>query len=186
VKNRRPRVGMAVLLVAFIVFAAILGALLLNRYSQKELQPSPATRNQQEPTLPVTLFFAAPDGSGLVREGREIDACEDPADCVAELLAELVNGPLGDLTVTLPPTTVVRSVRIEGELAIVDLGSDFVSGLPEGSHAEMMAVYSIIDTIASNFPFIKKVKLVVEGQPATALPHLDLREPLIPDFSLIK
>jgi spore germination protein GerM len=177
---------MAVLVIAFIVFAAILGALLLSRYGEREIKPA-SPGEQQAGTFPVTLFFAAADDSGLVREGREIDVCDNPADCVTEVIGELANGPLGELSPTLPAATLVRSVRVDGDLAVVDLGNELVEGLPEGSHAEMLAVYSMVDTIAVNFPRIRRVAFLVDGEPAQTLKgHLDLREPLVPDFTLEK
>ncbi len=185
-RNKRPRGGMAVLVIAFIIFAAILGALLLNRYGEREIKPAPPS-GERAGTFPVTLFFAAPDDSGLVREGREIDACDDQADCVAEVIGELASGPLGELGPTLPATTVVHGVRAEGDLAVVDLGREIVEGLPGGSHAELLAVYSMVDTIAVNFPRVRRVAFLIDGEPAQTLKgHIDLREPLVPDFALEK
>ena len=185
-RNKRPRGGMAVLVVAFIVFAAILGALLLSRYGEREIKPAPP-EEQRVGTFPVTLFFAASDDSGLEREGREIDVCDDPADCVAEVIGELANGPLGNLAPTLPTATIVRSVRVDGDTAVVDLGKEIIEGLPAGSHAELLAAYSMVDTIAVNFPRIRRVAFLIDGEPAPTLKgHLDLREPLVPDFTLEK
>ena len=53
-----------------------------------------------------------------------------------------------------------------------------------GSSAEMLAVYSIVNTIAANFPNIQKVKITVEGNSGVVLNHLDLSEALVPDYSL--
>ena len=187
-KNNRPRRReLTVLLVAFLVCAAVLGVLLLKKYDERHRQPAVPPHAQQEGTRLVTLFFAAPDGSGLVREGREIDACGDPADCVESIVGELINGPLGDLAPTLPDNASLQDVQVNGDMAVIDLGEELINGLPAGSHAEMMAVYSIVDSVAVNFPRIKQIKLLVNGKTEEALKgHLDLREPLQPDFSLEK
>ncbi len=185
-RNKLPRRGMPVLAIAFIIFAAILGALLVNRYGEREVRTAPP-REERAGTFPVTLFFASPDDGDLMREGREIDVCDHPSDCVAEVIGELANGPLGELEPTLPNTTVVHGVRVDGDLAVVDLGNEIVEGLPGGSHAEQLAVYSMVDTIAINFPGIRRVAFLVDGAPvATLKGHLDLREPLAPDFTLEK
>jgi spore germination protein GerM len=135
----------------------------------------------------VTLFFSPPEGGGLVREGREIDACDGPAECVEAVVEELINGPLGDLAPTLPAAAAVRAVRVDGDLALVDFGEELAEGLPGGSNAEMTAAYSIVDTIAVNFPRIKRVKLLLDGKEVETLKgHLELREPLTPDFTLEK
>ena len=56
--------------------------------------------------------------------------------------------------------------------------------MPSGSSAEMLAVYSIVDTIAFNFPQITRVKLTIEGNDKALLRHLDLSDPLVPDYTL--
>jgi spore germination protein GerM len=134
----------------------------------------------------VTLFFASPDGTGLVREAREIDACADPAACAEEVLEELINGPVGDVAPTLPPVATFHSVRLEGETAIVDCGKELAEGFPAGSSAQMVAVYSVVDSLAFNFPVIKNVRFLLEGESVKTLGQLDMSAPLSPDFSLEK
>ena len=185
-KRTRPsRRGMTILGFAFMISAAVYGALMLQKYEQRRNPPPLPPQAQESGTVLVTLFFATADGSGLVREGREMDACGEPAECIGDVIQELAGGPLGDLGPTLPPVTAVREVRVTDDLAVVDLGRDFIEALPAGSSAEMTAVYSIVDTIAVNFPRIRRVGFLVEGEPVrTFTDHLDLRQPLAPDFSL--
>jgi spore germination protein GerM len=184
-KIRRPLRDRSALIIAFLICAMVLGALMLKKYEMRSKKPVVPPQEQKQGTLLVTLFFASQDGDALVREGREIDTCEDPAKCIEAVLGELINGPLGNLSPTLPPATTIHSVRIEGDRAIIDMSDEIVNGLPGGSNSEMTAVYSIIDTIAVNFPRIKLVKLLINGKAVETLKgHLDLREPLGPDFSL--
>lgn len=186
-KNKGPRRELLVLFIAFIVCAAVLGALMLKKYEERHRRPVVAPHPQQGGTLLVTLFFSSPDGAGLVREGREIDPCGDTTGCVEAVVGELINGPLGDLAPTLPATASIHAVQVNGELAQIDLGEEMMNGLPGGSNAEMAAVYSIVDSIAVNFPRIKQVKLLVGGKPVETLKgHLDLSKPLAPDFTLEK
>jgi len=186
-KNSRPRRDVTLLLIAFVICALVLGALFLKKYGERHRQPVAPPPSHQEGKLVVTLFFAAPDGTGLVREGREIDPCGDPADCVESVAGELINGPLGDLTPTLPEATMIQNVQVNGDVALIDFGEGLNQGLPDGSSAEMMAVYSIVDTICVNFPRIKKVQLMLNGAKADTLKgHVDLREPLEPDMTLVK
>lgn len=185
--SNRPRRELAVLFVAFIVCAAVLGVLMLKKYEERHRQPVVAPHPQQGGSLLVTLFFASPDGAELVREGREIDPCADSAKCVEAVVGELINGPLGDLAPTLPAATSIHAVQVNGDLAQVDLDEEMIKGLPGGSSAEMTAVYSIVDTIAVNFPGIKRVKFLFNGKEIETLKgHIDLRGPLTPDFSMEK
>ncbi|HEX8960779.1 MAG TPA: GerMN domain-containing protein [Geobacteraceae bacterium] len=185
-RSTGPRRRMALLFVAFVICAAVLGTRIMRKYEMSRMKPAPPPQEQEAGALLVTLFFASPDGAGLVREAREIDACTDPAECAEEVMDELVNGPVGDMSPTLPPTATVHSVRLEGDTALVDFGKEFTEGLPTGSNAEMMAAYSVIDSLTFNFPRIKRVRFLVEGANIDSLGHLDLRAPLAPDFTLEK
>jgi spore germination protein GerM len=184
-KNRRKRRGTGLLIVAFIVLAVFLGFLVLRKYESRRVQPVVPPQTQQAGTVPVVLFFANPNGDGLAREGREIEACPSPEECALSVVEELINGPVGDLEPVLPPAATVQGVRIVGDTARVDLGKETVEALPAGSSAELLAVYAIVNTVTANVPQIKKVQLLVDGQEAQTLKgHIDLRQPLVPDPKL--
>ena len=177
---------MTFLFLAFIVSASVLGMLLYRKYEQSRAPSVPsAAREETVGKKIVTLFFVGQSGTGLRRETREIDACDELPDCVEAVIDELVNGPLGELGATLPGTFSLNSVTVAGDTAVLDLERGTWEGLPGGSSAEMTAVYSIVDTIVFNFPQIRRVRFLLEGEPMPTLKgHLDLREPLAPDFSL--
>jgi len=74
---------------------------------------------------------------------------------------------------------------LQGNLARVDLSQELVAALPAGSSSELLAAYSIVNSLCFNFPQVQRVLLTVEGHPAETLKgHLDLRAPLAPDYSL--
>lgn len=186
-KNNRPLQDRPLLIIAFIVCAMVLGALMLKKYESRHRKPVAPPQTHQQGTLLVTLFFASPAGENLEREGREIDPCEGPDRCIEAVVYELINGPMGNLAPTLPPSTTLHGVRVEGDTALLEMGEEIGTGLPGGSNSEMLAVFSIVDTIAVNFPQIKRVKLLINGKTVETLKgHLDLREPLSPDFTLEK
>lgn len=174
------------LLAAFIVAAAILGMFMLQKYLARHQETPLPVPAQPAGKVSVSLFFSAPDASGLVRESREIDACNaELPKCMLAALEELANGPLGDLAPTIPENSTFRSVTLQGDTAVVDLDKGLVNALPKGSSAEMTAVYSMVNTIAYNFPAVKRVLFLLEGHPmATLGGHLDLKKPLEPDFRL--
>jgi spore germination protein GerM len=58
---------------------------------------------------------------------------------------------------------------------------------PGGSSAEMMTVYSIVNSLSLNFPQIKRVQFLIDGKPiATIVGHLSLERPVSPKPDLIK
>ncbi|MDD2337183.1 MAG: GerMN domain-containing protein [Geobacteraceae bacterium] len=178
-----------ILLIAFLAAAAMLGSMMLHKYLARHQTPQTPVQPKPAGTVPVTLFFSSADGTGFVREAREIEgSCNtDISPCIRAILEELANGPLGDLAPTIPQNSSFRSIQIQGDTAVIDLGTNLVESLPKGSSAEMTAVYSMVDTITFNFPTIKKVQFLVEGQNISTLDgHLYLGKPLEPDFQLEK
>lgn len=184
--KRRTSNAKGILLIAFLVFAVIVGLLVFRKYETATQVVEPQKQSEQAPgTVVVTLFFGTPQGEGLMREGRELEVGERLEETIEGVVDELVSGPLGSLAPTLPPNTRVLGVQVKGDVAQIDFGQELVEGLPSGSSAEMAAVYSVVDTLALNFPQVKAVQFLVEGAPITELKgHLDLSRPIVPDFAL--
>jgi spore germination protein GerM len=188
-RQKRHLNARTILLIAFLAAAALFGSMMYQKYQARQHTVQTPVQPKPVGTVPVTLFFSAADGSGLVREAREIDgSCNaDISPCIRAILEELANGPLGDLAPTLPQNSSFLSIQMQGDTAVIDLGAALVEGLPKGSSAEITAVYSMINTISFNFPAIKKVQFLVEGQNVSTLEgHLSLDKPLEPNFELEK
>jgi spore germination protein GerM len=184
------RKGRFRLLVGFFLLAAILGGLFFRKYLDRQPPPRQTPAQilpEQEGVRAVSLFFASPDGSGLVRESRLIDPCSGLDECIEEVLGELINGPIGDLSPSLPETTMYHGVSLNGDLLTIDFGRELPDGIISGSAAEMAAVYSVVNSMAVNFTQVKSVRFLVDGKPMDTLKgHIDLREPLSPDYTLEK
>ena len=55
-----------------------------------------------------------------------------------------------------------------------------------GSEAELITVYSVVNSLTVNFPAIKRVQILVEDKPRPTLwGHVDLTRPLPPDMTLL-
>ncbi len=183
--QQRKRINIS-LLIPFLVIAMVFGTMIWQKYRDSRLVPPVAPKIQPSVGKRTAVLFFVADGVRLAREARELDPCEDTVACLNDVLEELLNGPVGEFDEPLPEGTVVNSVRIDGDLAGIDLNSAFVDILPSGSSAEMLAVYSIVNTVAVNFPQISRVKLSVEGNQSSRLKHLDLSDPLTPEYTLEK
>lgn len=139
-------------------------------------------------TRSVTLFYESPEML-LSPETRNVPLPDTPAAIpivVRELLKGSANASVPRL---LPPDCVVRGVySLPDGTAIVDLGGQtLASGWSTGSHQEMMALYSIVSTITTNFPNIQRVRVLVNGQVAETLAgHISLDKPLRVMPSLIR
>ena len=179
---RRRKISIS-LLIPFAIIALVFGALIWKKMQASHEQHPVPQVNQADSTRKVVLFFAA-DGSRLAREARELPSCPDTEACVKDLLDELFSGPVGELDEALPEGAELTGVRLEGDLAFVDVSRAFATDLMSGSSAEMLAVYSIINSVCFNYPQITRVWITVEGDRKTTLRHLDLSDPLPPDYSL--
>ena len=135
----------------------------------------------------VRLYFEAPDREGLLPEEREVAFSADLARQLRNVVEELAKGSTSGLVPTLPAGTRVLEVFVQARgVAWVDLSSEATTGLPGGSKAELLTVYSIVNTIVTNFPAVSRVRIVVNDQPVTSLGgHVDISRPLPPDMTLV-
>jgi hypothetical protein len=179
---RRRKINIS-LLIPFVIVALVFGVLIWKKMrASREVRPVPQV--VEPATARKGVLFFVTEGTSLAREARELGACGETQECLKDLLDELFSGPVGDLDEALPESSSVKSVRIAGDLAVVDLNQAFATDLAAGSSAEMLAVYSIVDTVCANYPQFARVKVTVEGNEKTLLRHLDLSDPLQPDYSL--
>jgi spore germination protein GerM len=174
------------ILLAFLIILLVFGVLVARKYIvSMSSAPAPASVQQEPKQLrEVILYFGAKDGSHLVAEGREIDDCLVEKDCIKATVQALVDGPIGDLIPIFPSHAVVRNVSVEDGTAAVDFSRDMAAGHPGGSISELLTVYGLANTLAVNFPHVRRVQILLEGEPTQTIKgHVDLREPIKADFS---
>ncbi|HEY8233500.1 MAG TPA: GerMN domain-containing protein [Vicinamibacteria bacterium] len=137
--------------------------------------------------ISVRLYFEAADKDGLLPEERDVAFSPDLAQQLRTVVEELAKGPTSGLVPTLPQGTRVIDVFVLAHgVACVSLSGEIAAGLPGGSRAELLTVYSIVNTIVTNFPAVSRVQLVLNDQLATTLAgHVDLGRPLPPDMTLV-
>jgi hypothetical protein len=170
---------------AFLLVLLVFGGLLLRHFLVVPAPPPPAAEAQRQ-LRTVTLYFAAADGSGLVAEGREIADCLVENDCLQGTVQALLDGPIGSLTPVLPPHAVLRGIYVVGGEVQVDFDRALIDSHPGGSWGELLTVYALADTIAVNFPHLRQLRILVEGDAVETLRgHVDLRQPVAPDFNLV-
>jgi hypothetical protein len=137
--------------------------------------------------ISVKLFFQSAERRGLAIEERSVAFSNDLARQLHAVVEELVRGPRAGLGGTLAPNTRVLHVFVSARgVAYVDLSKEAAASHPGGSEAELVTVYSVVNSLAANFPAIKRVQILVEDRPAATLAgHVDLTRPLRPDMTLL-
>ena len=152
-----------------------------------------AQKTEDEPirvvieTLPermVQLYFTAPEGTYLMDETVAIPGCEEDRDCIMSLVQALTKGSqVGNLPV-LPQQTAVLNAEIENDLVRIDLSKQTVDFHPGGSLTELLSIYSIANSLSENFPYIRQVQLLVEGEVRQTLKgHARIDQPIYADLS---
>jgi hypothetical protein len=153
-------------------------------------EPAPAPSAQGEGTarrIRVRLYFEAPDRAGLLPEEREVVFSADLGRQLRTVVEELAKGSTSGLLPTLPPGTRVLEVFVSrGGVVYVDLSGEASSGLPGGSQAELLTVFSIVNTVVTNFPATSRVQILVNDSVVPSLGgHIDVGRPLPPDMTLV-
>ena len=136
----------------------------------------------------VTLYFSEEEGEYLTGEKREILNKGDAQEEAKEIIHELIKGPKGKLIRTLPPRTKLLALQIdERGVAKVNFDKALSKDHPGGSSAEIMTVYSIVNSLTLNFPQIKGVQILIEGERGESITgHLVLDRPISSKTDLIK
>jgi len=145
----------------------------------KEVQPVPT-----EEMVEVNLYFSDSQAMYLVPEKRKIPQTPSLA---RQVVIELIKGPENpNLYPTIPKETQVNEVYIADDIVYIDLSEEIFKNHPGGSSAELMTVYSIVNTLTEITP-IRGVQILVEGNEKKSLVgHIDISMPLIRDENWIK
>jgi len=150
----------------------------------KDLFKNYLSRRERE----VDLYFGNPHSDNLIRESRKIPKVFSQQQKITKTVEELIKGPKGKLIRTIPPTTVVKNVRIDSSGVVwLDFSSHLSKDHPGGSSAEITTIYSIVNTVLLNFRELKKVRILIDGVKIETLAgHIDCSEPLVANRDFIK
>lgn len=168
---------------------AVCGWLLFGGWDRPAETPQEQSRVVPEQVMlrEVSLYFSSEDGSHLVAESRSIEDCLEESDCIRSVVEALVEGSEQGAVEVLPTNTRLIGVDVDGPLVSVDFDSTFVDGHPGGTQSELLTVYALADTLAVNFPHLRQLRILVEGAPIETIKgHVDLRQPITPDYSLVE
>ncbi len=115
----------------------------------------------------VQLYFPSASGRLLVPVTRTVFS---PAD-ISTAILELAKGPKTDsgLERPLPEGCGIRSVKVKNGTATIDFSQEFINVTRQDDGGQQ-AIRAVLFT-ASQFPGVKKVEILVDGQPYTPAPE---------------
>lgn len=137
--------------------------------------------------IAATLFYAAAEGDALLPVQREVPLAEGLVAQGRQILAAQFAPPPAPYISAIPPGTMLRAFYLtEKGDAFVDV-SGISAAHPGGSLTELLTVHAIVNAVTANLPAVQRVQILVDGKEVdTIAGHVDIRQPLLRDTSLVR
>jgi hypothetical protein len=150
--------------------------------------PPSALQNAQAPEARLAkrvLYYPAGENASLRECPVSMPASGETELDMCDLLRRYLEGPPGPgQFLAFPEHVALRAAFLVDGQAVVDLTGPVRTG--GGTSTEVARVYGIVQTLHANFPEVKCVRILVDGQEVeTLLGHLDLSRPLVPEPRLL-
>jgi spore germination protein GerM len=128
----------------------------------------------------LSIWFASRQEDALISEKRRVPPLSTPFDRAKMSLQELIAGPKSEASGTVSPEVKIRELFIDDQgTAYIDFSEALSRTHPGGAWTEMLTLRSILQTLMSNVPEIKRVQILIEGHEVDTLAgHIDIRRPL--------
>ena len=119
--------------------------------------------------------------------GSSINATDDVAYCRI-LIEELIRGSEKGKGRTLPENAAVRACYItDSGTAYIDFEETAFEHHPGGIGAELLSLYSIVNTLILNSDVVSSVQLLIGGRESTTLAgHVDISRPFTANMLLVR
>ena len=190
IKNKKKKKGARILILSLII-SCVLGFLVFFFLTLFDSVYPPVTgkggKEKSREKQQVTLYFSDTNERFLFPEKRYVPTDKTREGQATELIKALVDGSKTGLVNTFPLKTDIISVKIESDqTARINFGQNLAANHPGGSASEMATIYSLTNTLITNIPEIKKVKILIEGKEQESLKgHVDIRNPFAFNKELI-
>ena len=141
----------------------------------------------ETPHIAATLFYATAEGDALLPVQREVPLAEGLVAQGRQILTAQFAPPPAPYISAIPPGTMLRAFYVtEKGDAFVDV-SGISAAHPGGSLTELLTVYAIVNAVTANLPAVQRVQILVDGKEVdTIAGHVDIRQPLLRDTSLVR
>ena len=117
-----------------------------------------------------TLFFSETNERFLTMEKRWLAKEMNDEEQAKELVKALIEGSKSGKVATFPANAELQGIRIrDNGTADVNFAKSLIKNHPGGSASEMSTIYSLTDTLITNIPAIKRVKILVEGKEISSI-----------------
>ncbi len=176
-------------LAAMVLMLAVCGLFNPSLFAQTPLASQAPDQAEISRAVTVNLYFGGRDRFALLAEQRQLHQPKSPVALGSAIIRELTAGPRNNnLERTLPDSDILRTFFIASDkTAYVDLSNEMEMHHPGGVQSDILAIYSIVNSLVLNMAEIDAVKILILGrEPILPAGHLDLRYPLKANILLIR
>lgn len=145
--------------------------------SPVQSQEQPDFEKPGEDLFEGFVYYANLEKTHLRSVKRQFAASLDSQELAVEIVHAVIAGPMNkDAGPTWPDTVKINAVFIlPDQSAYIDLDLDAKSVRFMDTRGELLAVYSMVNSLTVNIPEIKRVKFLIKGDDAATLAgHIDL------------
>lgn len=138
------------------------------------------------PKMKISLFFPDNELKSLMPVEREIPKSVHQSAMIRAVVEELIRGPYGSQPGIIPADTSLLGIFIDpAGICYLDFNAK-ISPFPTcGLVMETMILRSLLETLFYNFPEIKGVQILIEGQEKETLAgHIDISKPFLRETAL--
>jgi hypothetical protein len=160
----------------------------LGRTASPDSPAAPAPAPAPTAHITATLFYGTRDGLLLQPLRVEVPLADGAVAQGRQIVSALLQTPPAPYVSVIPAGTTLKAFYLtsNGD-AFVDLSADVSTKHPGGTHAELLTVYAVVNTITTNLQGVQRVQLLVDGQEADSVAgHVDVRRPLERDMALVR
>jgi hypothetical protein len=137
----------------------------------------PPITTPTDAVAPAQIYWASVDVAGQLDPVTvQIPLSADSEQRSRQLIRELVDSPPTPAQRTLPADVVLLAFYLLPDgTGVADFSDNISTELPSGILSESVAVDSILRTLAINVSSLRRLKILIQGQPVETLAgHLDL------------
>ena len=132
----------------------------------------------EQKRVKAILYFADSTGENLLTEERDVSA-KSSETIASAVLRELAEGPVSkNLFGTIPSGTKVLSADVKNGICYADFSSDLIEKHIGGSTAEILTIYSVVNTLTA-LEGIDQVQFLIEGKPREVFGNMLFSEPFV-------
>ena len=173
---------------ALLAWGVDVGLQYLGRTGSPDAAVAPAPAPAPTAHITATLFYGARDGLLLQPVRVEVPLAEGATAQGRQIVRALLQPPPAPYVAVIPPGTTLKAFYLtsSGD-AFVDLSADVSTKHSGGTHAELLTVYAVVNTVTANLQGVQRVQLLVDGKEADSIAgHVDVRRPLERELAYVR